>query len=759
MQYDQGEARFGNVRGLAPELNSITINGERIPSAEAEIRSVQLDLIPADMIQSVEYNKVILPFMDADAIGGSINLVTKYAPIGQEVSGKIGASYNFVAEKPSFKGNITYSNRIFNKKIGIVLSASAYDNHLGSDNIEAEWIKDGNAIHPKEFQTRQYYLERFRQSYSTTVDYKINNRHSIFAKGIYNWRKDWENRYRVEYKDIEMDGDLYVGELRRQTKFGIKDNKYGRLEDQKMMSFSLGGEHLFSKFKLDWNGSYAKANEERPNERYISYRKKDVSFSLDLSDNERPQIVLTNPTDADITNFKLKEITEEYQYTEEIDKNFRINIEIPLSKGSYASIVKIGESYRGKEKMRDNWKKEYTPINEDTFDALAFANLFDASKSNFMPGDYLLGKFIKREFSDKINLYNTAEYEAELDKSEEAGDFNAKENIFAGYFMLTQHIGSNVTLIGGVRIEKTKLEYQGYRYNEENNSITATELIIDSYTNLLPAFLLKFSPDKNSNLRFGWTNTLARPNYFDLVPYVEIKEDNEEILFGNPNLNPTKSMNFDLMYEYFFQNIGLASVGSFYKNLSDVVSYQKKSDFVYQGTTYDKYRKPMNIGDAELYGIELAFSKRLDFLPSFLSQLSIYTNYTYIRSKIKNIIFEGRQGEDLPLSGTPKNSYNISLAYDTKNLDIRISYNHSDAFVNVNNDGGFGEEAFDDVYYDAVNYLDVNADYKINKHWKIYANATNLLNTPLRTYQGEKQNTYQAEYYGIKFNMGIKFKF
>ena len=36
VQYDQGEARFGNIRGTAPDLNSVTINGERIPSAEAE---------------------------------------------------------------------------------------------------------------------------------------------------------------------------------------------------------------------------------------------------------------------------------------------------------------------------------------------------------------------------------------------------------------------------------------------------------------------------------------------------------------------------------------------------------------------------------------------------------------------------------------------------------------------------------------------------------------------------------------------------
>ena len=80
VQYDQGEARFGQVRGTSADLSSVTVNGNRVPSAEGDTRNVQLDLIPADMIQTIEVNKVVTPDMDADAIGGSINLVTKNSP-------------------------------------------------------------------------------------------------------------------------------------------------------------------------------------------------------------------------------------------------------------------------------------------------------------------------------------------------------------------------------------------------------------------------------------------------------------------------------------------------------------------------------------------------------------------------------------------------------------------------------------------------------------------------------------------------------
>jgi TonB-dependent receptor len=80
IQNDQGEARNLIIRGLAPNLNSVTLNGDRIPSAEGDNRNVQMDLIPSDMISTIEVNKTLTPDMDADAIGGSVNLITRASP-------------------------------------------------------------------------------------------------------------------------------------------------------------------------------------------------------------------------------------------------------------------------------------------------------------------------------------------------------------------------------------------------------------------------------------------------------------------------------------------------------------------------------------------------------------------------------------------------------------------------------------------------------------------------------------------------------
>lgn len=79
-------------------------------------------------------------------------------------------------------------------------------------------------------------------------------------KGIFNNRNDWESRYRTTLKDLDEEGKATV---RVQTKAGTPDNRNARLERQRTMDFTLGGEHLFGPLSMDWNASYAQATEER----------------------------------------------------------------------------------------------------------------------------------------------------------------------------------------------------------------------------------------------------------------------------------------------------------------------------------------------------------------------------------------------------------------------------------------------------------------------------------------------------------------
>ena len=122
VQYDQGEARFGQVRGTSADLTSVTINGNRLPSAEGDTRNVQLDLIPADMIQTIEVSKVVTADMDGDAIGGGINLVTKNTPSRRVLNFTLGSGYTWISEKPQFNLGATWGQRFFDDKLGVMAS-------------------------------------------------------------------------------------------------------------------------------------------------------------------------------------------------------------------------------------------------------------------------------------------------------------------------------------------------------------------------------------------------------------------------------------------------------------------------------------------------------------------------------------------------------------------------------------------------------------------------------------------------------------
>lgn len=763
VQYDQGEARFGNIRGTAPQYNSVMINGERIPSAEAEDRTVQLDLVPADMVQAIEVNKAVTPDMDADAIGGSVNLVTRSAPYDRRVSLTLGSGFNVLAGKPIYNGAIVLGDRFLNNKLGVIASASYHNHQLGSDNFEAEWdymddnSKDGSAF-AEETQIRQYYLQRIRQSYSLSLDYKLNVNHTLFATGIYNHRNDWENRYRTVYKDIEYneDSDSWIGMIEKQTKGGNPDTKNARLEDQRMMNFTMGGDHQFGKINADWTASYSKASEERPNERYIEYEAEDLTFGTDFSDKSAPKITSVSPaSSADLGNdYEFGKVEEEFQFTEDIDKNFKLNFLIPLLENDFKNSIKVGVRYKGKEKMRDNKKFEYSPLDEDGFNATTLNHLENFTKENFLAGDYEVGHFVTKEYLGGLDVTNTSLFEQEEDIEEKSENFNATEDVIGGYIMLNQNIGPKLFLIAGARIEHTSLEYQGYEFDADEETANLTDKVPDSYYNVLPGLHLKYNFDKSTVLRAAWTNTIARPNYFALVPFKAISREDNEIAIGNPDLIPTSSMNFDLMFEKYFRTIGIVSGGVFYKEIKDFIVDETREDYLFEGTTWDTYSQPINGGNGTIFGFEAAAQRQLDFLPGFLKGFGLYANYTYTTSSVSDFRIEGRENEDVSLPGTAEHTFNGSLSYDSKRFSFRTSLNYSTAFIDE-----FGEEAFYDRYYNEAIHLDVNANYAITPKFRVYAEANNLLNTPLYYYQGVSERLMQSEYYNVRFQFGVKFDF
>lgn len=774
VQYDQGEARFGQVRGTSADLSSVTINGNRIPSAEGDTRNVQLDLIPADMVQTIEVNKVVTADMDADAIGGSINLVTKNTPNKRMFNATAGSGYNAVSKKAQLNLGLTYGDRFFNDKLGLMFSGSYQNAPGGSDNAEFEYDVDDGSVVMKEAQMRQYYVTRERQSYSLALDYEFNPDHKISFKGIYNRRNDWENRYRVVYKDLD-ESDPSEQSIELQTKGGADDTRNARLERQQTMDFTLDGEHnLGGRLLMDWAASFSRASEDRPNERYFGL-KMDNNTGENLINTfhgiggRAPYSTIAIPG-LDNEGWELDELTNSNQSIYENEWKFRLNFELPLMKGLYGNTLRFGGKYTNKEKDRETtmYKYDGEDVNDNPIfnDGGAWREHGSSQiRKGFMVGDnYPEGThFVSKKYLGSINFNSM---QGEPDYEEMSGNYHAKEEITSAYLRFDQKLGQKLDLMLGLRMEHTALNYRGLNWvvdEDENESLESTGNRKNSYTNWLPSVLLKYDVNDDLKLRASFTETLSRPKYSALMPSVNYNRADEEATIGNPNLKPTTSYNFDLSAEYYFKSVGLVSVGLFYKSINNVIV-----DEVWKGMdsqlpitgTYDyEISKPINAYDADLFGVEVAYQRDFGFITPALKCLGFYGNYTYTANKTKNHHFEHRvleDGEDVDMIGSPEHTANASLFFEKWGFNLRLSYNFASAFVDE-----MGEVAQLDRYYDKVNYLDLNASYTFGKRFKttIYADVTNLLNQPLRYYQGTKDRTAQVEYYGARFNAGIKVSF
>lgn len=774
VQYDQGEARFGQVRGTSADLSSVTINGNRIPSAEGDTRNVQLDLIPADMVQTIEVNKVVTADMDADAIGGSINLVTKNTPNKRMFNATAGSGYNAVSKKAQLNLGLTYGDRFFNDKLGLMFSGSYQNAPGGSDNAEFEYDVDDGSVVMKEAQMRQYYVTRERQSYSLALDYEFNPDHKISFKGIYNRRNDWENRYRVVYKDLD-ESDPSEQSIELQTKGGADDTRNARLERQQTMDFTLDGEHnLGGRLLMDWAASFSRASEDRPNERYFGL-KMDNNTGENLINTfhgiggRAPYSTIAIPG-LDNEGWELDELTNSNQSIYENEWKFRLNFELPLMKGLYGNTLRFGGKYTNKEKDRETtmYKYDGEDVNDNPIfnDGGAWREHGSSQiRKGFMVGDnYPEGThFVSKKYLGSINFNSM---QGEPDYEEMSGNYHAKEEITSAYLRFDQKLGQKLDLMLGLRMEHTALNYRGLNWvvdEDENESLESTGNRKNSYTNWLPSVLLKYDVNDDLKLRASFTETLSRPKYSALIPSVNYNRADEEATIGNPNLKPTTSYNFDLSAEYYFKSVGLVSVGLFYKSINNVIV-----DEVWKGMdaqlpitgTYDyEISKPINAYDADLFGVEVAYQRDFGFITPALKCFGFYGNYTYTANKTKNHHFEHRvleDGEDVDMIGSPEHTANASLFFEKWGFNLRLSYNFASAFVDE-----MGEVAQLDRYYDKVNYLDLNASYTFGKRFKttIYADVTNLLNQPLRYYQGTKDRTAQVEYYGARFNAGIKVSF
>lgn len=756
VQSDQGEARFVQIRGASPTLNNVSINGEQVAAPEGDERSVNLDMIPSDVLASIEVTKAITPDMDGDAIGGTINLETKSAITrDREFNVTLNGGYhNNVNDFTPMGGraSVNFGQRVGdNGEFGYMIGANYNKNSIGSDNNEMEY-DEGNL---DEMQLRDYELIRERFGLSSNFDYRFSRSSKLLLNASYNYFDDLEYRRRLTLASDEV--------LRE-----FKD----RLEKQKVFSASIGGEHAVSEtFFVDYRIAYSYSDQNTPLDNEIGYAQAfedmagdDIDFiGFDRSDPDYPQFSLTSaaPAEAGVYNYgsyEFDELAAASEFTSEDHITTRLNLRTDYSLSDNVNgFLKFGGKLRFKSKDRG--------LNENIYGGYNGSSTFESLLSDFEDDDFLFGNYAQGpglfpgdDALDDLVNNNIGDFEYEEDESDEAStaeDYDASEDTYAGYIMTDLQLGDLGTVIG-LRYEHVVSEYTGHvvEYNDAEELVRPIPTASDKneYDFILPMVHLKYQIQDNINLRLAWTNTFAKPNYFNQVPFRIISRPDEEIELGNPDLDPTRSTNLDFMAEYYFRNIGILSAGAFYKNIRDFIY---TANFEFGQAPYVGYEatQPINGEDADLAGFEVALQNQLTFLPGFASGFGIYANYTYTWSEAR-LLTEGGTFRTVQLPGQAQNMANVAISYQKYGFSGRISLNYSGSFIEE-----IRETRSADRYYDSHTQIDISVSQQITDNIQVFADVINLTNEPLRFYNGVPARPEQQEYYSWWTKLGAKLTF
>ncbi|MGE0404875.1 MAG: TonB-dependent receptor [Candidatus Korobacteraceae bacterium] len=722
---DQGEGRYVIVRGTEPRLNATFVNGERIPAPEGDLRQVALDVIPADLLESIEVTKALTPDMDADSIGGAVNLITKQAPLQPRLALTLGGGVNSLTEGPIKMSNGTYGRRALNDKFGYVISGNFFETDRGSQNLEPVW--DGDQL--AELELRDYTLTRTRAGITGSFDYRLGTGSELFFRSIYNDYDDNEQRRRV----LSI---LEDNELER----GFRE----RFEGQQIQSFMGGGRHqLGGSWAMDYRVTYAFAEENESRAFESVFKQEDVLFNPIVQGKR----IETNPQNEDINEYLLDEIESGVNFTSDRDIVGSFNISAPFRVGGRnGGIFKFGGRFRDKHKLRDNTLFAYSP--DDDF---PLSNVLDSSfnRPSFLDGRYQFVSGFPTPGAAS-QLVTRSDFEEEFDEEENVADYIADEKVQAGYAMTELYLGERTLLLPGVRFERTSIAYQAPRllFNDDGDfEGRVQQRGSNSYMNWMPALHFRHRLANNTNFRLALTRSLARPNYSDLPPFELVLREDREIQRGNPALRTTTSNNFDAMAEHYFSTVGVISGGFFYKRLANNIFVARTVQEV-DGEPYE-ITQAQNGEHANLYGVELAFQNRLSFLPDALSGLSLYANYTATKSDSQ---LPGRATASLP--GQAGTTANLSVGYEQKGFSGRLSWNYQGRLLQE-----VGDDPDTDVFLDNRHQLDLSVSQRLTRHFRLFFDALNLMNRPYRAFEGVPSRPLQEEYYKFWAMGGLKIDF
>jgi TonB-dependent receptor len=776
---DQGEGRFVAVRGLDPSLNASSLNGIRVPAPEADTRSVALDVVASELIESIEIKKSLTPDMDGDTIGASVEINTTSAFDRKKalLAGSIEGSYNDYSDKLTPKGSVTFSTRITDN-FGVSGGGSYYLRKFETDNIEMDgWDEDdaGNGF-ADTVEYRDYDVRRLRTGGSLSFDWQPLPSTRLYARGIYNRFSDQEDRRRLIFGFDEAPSASTGSTATFDSADGaitVERDLKDRFEVQKIQSYTVGGETVEGPWTLRYAAAFSRASEVEDGSidpivfarEFSGEEGDDLAVGFDYGNYLRPRFTVAGASVADFEDPSQYEFDgfDRTALSKSVDTewNFRADFTRTFGLANGTFDVQAG----GKARLR---RKTYD-LNIET------AGGFDG---DFTLADVLgsqtyrladLGPVVKKRGERDFLRENADLFEYDVLPSAYASvaeDYAVDEDIYSAY-LLGRYQAGPLRLIGGVRMERTENIITG---NTASIDEDAEQLLVSrnqlrrSYTDWLPSAVARFEATDDIVLRAGVFKSLVRPQIGQLAPRFAIERDGEdgEGTFGNPDLKPYRAWNFDAGAEWYFAKSSVLQVGAFYKDIKDyitTVTFEADDapyDGVYRGIGFTEASIPLNSGKATIFGVEAAFSQVFTMLPAPFDGLLTNLNYTFTDADGET--FDGDTGglRDIPLPASSRHTFNAVLGYEKGPVSIRLAGTYRDKYLDE-----VQAVASEDRYVRQHFQLDASARFRVTPNVQLFGEWVNINNAKYVAYQNApiSRRLLQYEEYSYTLKFGLRANF
>ncbi len=780
--------RYAYVRGLGDRYSQTLLNGLQIPGLDPERNTVQLDLIPAQLLDNIIVVKTFSPDLPGNFTGGLVDISTAATSEDFSFSVSARADYNTIT---TFQDDfITYpgSNTDwlgFDDGRRSLPSQSVVGQY---DDNQAIPPQTAIFISPEQSQFIADATRAFEPVFDPTrdappVDHRlaisIGNQHPLGSKYKFgyqaslsyireytNIRNARDEQYvvlegGVATEDIEPRQALEIDEGRDEVLWGgllstsLKMGSFNKLglnliynqsgqqrtiegggedvnnqagdylsvssllyEERQLVSYQLFGDHSLGKnhnFTINWSGAFTQSAIDQPDLRFFRHSDNNpeaLAFFQETGD--------FPPVDGRVRRAEGLVPTRYFRDLDEDTFNGKIDFTYEFNLGQVQGIkFKTGANYLLKDRTFREYNYEYD------FDV----GVVNGSRSNFV------GTLYQRLENPDL-VANNFEGVFIQNNYRVLNNYEADQNVIAGYALFDFNLWDQVRVVTGARVEKTELRFTSDAWDDSNarasDPIIATlndTLLLDN-TDVLPSVNITYSFSEKMILRGAYNRTLARPSFRELAPFASFDFLGDVIVIGNPELTRTLIDNYDLRFEYYPRPSEIFSVSVFYKQFDGAI----EQVFFLQGTDEQLIQTWENVDNGRVFGVELEARKSLDFIATtpFFERLNAGANFSYLYSqadKGAQELEEDRLGDsDAPTSrrlfGQPSYTVNAYLNYHTDKIDVNANFNVQGKFLS----GVILQGTTPDIFTFPRPTLDFNVSYQITSKFQARFFAENLLN-------------------------------